>query len=102
MIDEFGPSDLSQVGADFDLAFQEEIEAPGSVTAQWVFGPGTSKSTNDGPRAIAAANPATYVDALAPRSFSSTEPTTGSCRPARRCSCNRRCVPRESSAFAIC
>jgi dipeptidyl aminopeptidase/acylaminoacyl peptidase len=39
--------------------------SPGNTTAQWVFGPGTKKSVNDDPRAIALANPATYVESSA-------------------------------------
>jgi acetyl esterase/lipase len=66
VIDQFGPSDLSKIGADFDTAFQKELAAPGNSTAQWVFGPGTRKSINDDPKAIARANPATYVDSSDP------------------------------------
>jgi acetyl esterase/lipase len=66
VIDEFGPSDLSKIGADFDPAYQKEVLSPGNSTAQWVFGPGTRKSVSDDPRAIARANPATYVDSSAP------------------------------------
>ena len=56
-----GPSDLSKIGADFDPVDQRVLRSPGNSTAQWVYGPGTQKSVSDDPRAIARANPATYV-----------------------------------------
>jgi signal transduction histidine kinase len=43
VIDQFGPSDLSKVGADFDPADQRVLLSPGNSTAQLVFGPGTKK-----------------------------------------------------------
>jgi acetyl esterase/lipase len=66
VIDQFGPSDLSKIGADFDLADQRVLLSPGNSTAQWVYGPGTKKSVSDAPRAVARANPATYVDSSDP------------------------------------
>jgi acetyl esterase/lipase len=66
VIDQFGPSDLSKVGADFDPAYQKEVLSPGNTTAQWVFGPGTKKSVTDDPAAIALADPAMYVHSLDP------------------------------------
>jgi acetyl esterase/lipase len=66
VVDQFGPSDLSKLGADFDPAFQAQVAAPGTPSAQWVFGPGTTKSVNDDPAAIARANPATYADSSDP------------------------------------
>jgi acetyl esterase/lipase len=62
VIDEFGPSDLSDIGADYDAAARNAYQAPGNFTAQWVFGPGTKKSVTQDPKAVAAANPATYAD----------------------------------------
>jgi acetyl esterase/lipase len=66
VIDQFGPSDLSRIGADFDPAYQRVLLSLGNSTAQWVYGPGTKKSVSDDPRAIARANPATYVDSSDP------------------------------------
>jgi acetyl esterase/lipase len=66
VIDQFGPSDLSTSGADFDLAFQQRATAPGNHIAQWVLGPGTKQSISDDPAAVARANPASYIDALDP------------------------------------
>jgi acetyl esterase/lipase len=66
VIDQFGPSDLSKIGADFDPAYQRVLLSPGNGTAQWVYGPGTKKSVSDDPRAIARANPATYVNSSDP------------------------------------
>jgi acetyl esterase/lipase len=66
VIDQFGPSDLSRIGADFDLACQRVLLSPGNSAAQWVYGPSTKKSVSDDPRAIARANPATYVDSSDP------------------------------------
>jgi acetyl esterase/lipase len=66
VIDQFGPSDLSKIGADFDPANQSVLLSPGNSTAQWVYGPGTKKSVSDDPRAIARANPATYVNSSDP------------------------------------
>lgn len=66
VIDQFGPSDLSKIGDDFDPASQKALLGPGNGTAQWVFGPGTKKSIADDPTAIARANPATYADSSDP------------------------------------
>jgi acetyl esterase/lipase len=62
VIDQFGPSYLPGIGADFDAAFQQVYASPGSSTAQWVYGRGTGKSITDDPSAVAAADPATYAD----------------------------------------
>jgi acetyl esterase/lipase len=66
VIDQFGPSDLSKIGADFDPAYQRALLTPGNIIAQWVFGPGTKKSVTDDPITIARADPATYVDSSDP------------------------------------
>jgi acetyl esterase/lipase len=55
VVDEFGPSDLTRLAADYDTATQQENYAPGNALAQWVFGPGTKKSILDDPGAAAAA-----------------------------------------------
>jgi acetyl esterase/lipase len=66
VIDQFGPSDLSKIGSDFDPAYQRVLLSPGNSIAQWVYGPSTKKSISDDARAIARANPATYVDSSDP------------------------------------
>lgn len=67
VIDEFGPSDLSKLAADYDTATQKANYAPGNALAQWVFGPGTRKSILDGPAAaVAAADPITYISSSTP------------------------------------
>jgi acetyl esterase/lipase len=66
VIDQFGPSDLSKIGADFDPANQRVLLSHGNSLAQWVYAPGTRKSVSDVPRAVARANPATYVDSSDP------------------------------------
>jgi acetyl esterase/lipase len=66
VVDEFGPSDLATTDSDFDTATQKAYLAPGTGTAQFVFGPGTKKSLKDDPTAVAAADPATYADSSDP------------------------------------
>jgi acetyl esterase/lipase len=66
VVDEFGPSDLSKVAADYDTATQKANYAAGNSLAQWVFGPGTKKSIEDDPAAVAAANPTTYISSSTP------------------------------------
>jgi acetyl esterase/lipase len=66
VVDEFGASDLSGIAADFDATFQSVFSSPGSSTAQWVYGSGTTKSITDDPSAVARANPVTYVDCTDP------------------------------------
>ena len=67
VVDEFGPSDLSKVAADYDTATQKANYAPGNSLAQWVFGPGTTKSILDGPATVvAAADPVTYISSATP------------------------------------
>jgi acetyl esterase/lipase len=66
VVDKFGPSDLSKIGADFDTAAQQANVSPGNATAAWVYGPGTKKSITVDPAAVARANPATYVDSADP------------------------------------
>jgi acetyl esterase/lipase len=63
VIDEFGPSDISKIASDYDIAAQEVNYAAGNSFAQFVFGPGTTLSVRDDPIATAAANPVTYVRA---------------------------------------
>jgi acetyl esterase/lipase len=66
VVDQFGPSDISKVAADYDAAVQKADYAAGSPFAQFVFGPGTPLSVQDDPTAMAAANPATYVTPSSP------------------------------------
>lgn len=66
VVDKFGPSDLSKVGADFDDTARKANTAPGNFLAQWVFGPGTKKSVTADPAVVARANPVTYVDSSDP------------------------------------
>ena len=66
VVDMFGPSDLAQVGADFDDAARQAHKAAGNPFAAWVLGPGTDQSLSDHPDEVARADPATYADASAP------------------------------------
>lgn len=61
VIDEFGPSDLSQVAADYDQAAQDANYVPGNNAAQWVYGQGTTKSIKDDTPEMQAADPITYI-----------------------------------------
>jgi len=67
VVDEFGPSDLSTLAADFDTATQKANYAPGNSLARWVFGPGTKKSILNGPaKEVAAADPISYITGSTP------------------------------------
>lgn len=66
VVDEFGPSDILKVAADYDVAAQNANYAAGDSLAQFVFGPDTKLSVEDDPTAVAAANPLTYVTASSP------------------------------------
>ncbi|MCW2650750.1 MAG: esterase [Mycobacterium sp.] len=66
VIDEFGPSDISKIASDYDIAAQEINYAAANWLAQFVFGPRTTMSVKDDPAAMAAANPLTYVGASSP------------------------------------
>jgi len=66
VVDEFGPSDLSKLAADYDTATQNANYIPGNSAAQWVYGQGTKKSIKDDTPAIQAADPATHVSAKTP------------------------------------
>jgi acetyl esterase/lipase len=66
VVDEFGPSDISKVAADYDVAAQNANYAAGDSLAQFVFGAGTKLSVEDDPATIAAANPVTYASASSP------------------------------------
>jgi acetyl esterase/lipase len=66
VVDEFGPSDLSKVAADYDKATQKANYQPGNSLAQFVFGPGTKLSIEDDPSAVRAGDPTTYITSRTP------------------------------------
>jgi acetyl esterase/lipase len=66
VVDEFGPSDISNVASDFDAAAQKANYLAGNSLAQFVFGPGTKLSVKDDPTAMAASNPVNYVTSSSP------------------------------------
>lgn len=66
VIDEFGLSDLTKVAADFDPAAQAAWNLPTSLTAEYVLGPGNTKTLAQEPAAAAAADPITYVNSSDP------------------------------------
>ena len=66
VVDEFGPSDISKVAADYDTAAQQGNYAPGNSLAQFVFGTGTKLSVEDDPSAEELSNPITYATSSAP------------------------------------
>jgi acetyl esterase/lipase len=66
VVDEFGPSDISQIASDYDIATQETNYAAANWLAQFVFGPNTILSVRDNPTSMAAANPVSYVTASSP------------------------------------
>jgi acetyl esterase/lipase len=66
VVDEFGPSDLSKVAADYDKAAQTANYQPGNSLAEFVFGPGTKLSIEDDPAAVHAADPTTYISSKTP------------------------------------
>lgn len=61
VVDQFGPSDLSKLAADFDTDMQNDYYAPGNNFAKWVYGPDTGRSIEDSTPEIQAANPASHV-----------------------------------------
>jgi acetyl esterase/lipase len=66
VVDEFGPSDIAKVAADYDVAAQQANYVAGNSLAQFVIGIGTKLSVEDDPAADAAASPLTYVTASSP------------------------------------
>jgi acetyl esterase/lipase len=66
VIDEFGPSDISKIASDYDIAAQEVNYAAANWLAQFIFGPDTRLSVKDDPAAMAPANPLGYVSASSP------------------------------------
>ena len=62
VVDEFGPSDLSKVAADYDTAAQQGNYAVGNSLAQFVFGEtGKELSVKDDPFVEELSDPITYV-----------------------------------------
>jgi acetyl esterase/lipase len=66
VVDEFGPSDISKVAADYDTAAQQGNYAPGNTLAQFVFGSGTKLSVEDDPSVEELSDPITHVTTSAP------------------------------------
>jgi len=66
VVDEFGPSDISKVAADFDPAAKQANYAAGNSLAKFVFGPNTTLSVKDDPAAMARANPLSYARKSSP------------------------------------
>jgi acetyl esterase/lipase len=66
VVDEFGPSDLSKIAADYDAAMQKAKNRPGNPLAKFVLGPDTELSVDDDPSEVRAANPATYISPRTP------------------------------------
>jgi acetyl esterase/lipase len=66
VVDEFGPSDIAKVAADYDVAAQQANYVAGNSLAQFVIGIGTKLSVTADPAADAAASPLTYVTASSP------------------------------------
>jgi acetyl esterase/lipase len=66
VVDEFGPSDISKVAADYDTAAQQGNYVAGNSLAQFVFGTGTKLSVEDDPSVEQLSNPITYVTSTAP------------------------------------
>ena len=61
VVDQFGPSDLTKIAADFDPATQAAWASVQSITTEYVLGPGNTKTLAQEPAAAAAADPITYV-----------------------------------------
>ncbi|MFF7474502.1 alpha/beta fold hydrolase [Streptomyces sp. NPDC008092] len=66
VVDEFGPANLSELAADYDRAAQDFNYAKGNSAAQWVYGPGTTKSVAQYTSQVAAADPATHITSSTP------------------------------------
>ncbi|MFC8825898.1 prolyl oligopeptidase family serine peptidase [Streptomyces sp. NPDC057137] len=61
VVDEFGASDLSRIGDDFDAETKAAYLAPGSFINAYVFGPNSTRTVATDHAANRAANPATYL-----------------------------------------
>jgi acetyl esterase/lipase len=65
VVDEFGPSDMSKIAADFDSETQRAYSSPRNPLALYINGLASGKSLLDEPTAATTANPLTYVNASA-------------------------------------
>lgn len=61
VVDQFGASDLSKIGDDFDAEIRDLYMAPGSFINAYVFGPNSTGTVATDHAANRAANPATYL-----------------------------------------
>ncbi|MET7573309.1 alpha/beta hydrolase [Streptomyces sp. NPDC005492] len=66
VVDEFGPANLSEIASDYDQAAKDSNYAAGNSAAQWVYGPGTTKSIKAYTSQMAAADPATHISSSTP------------------------------------
>jgi acetyl esterase/lipase len=65
VVDQFGPSDMSKIAADFDRETQEVYSSPRNTLALYINGLASSKRLLDDPTAATTANPLTYIHASA-------------------------------------
>ncbi|MEV7283268.1 alpha/beta hydrolase [Streptomyces sp. NPDC093252] len=61
VVDEFGPANLSRIADDYDQAAKDSNYEAGNPAAQWVYGAGTTESTEEYTSEVAAADPATHI-----------------------------------------
>ena len=66
VIDRFGLSDLSDVGADFDTASRELLREAANFPASYLHGAGTDLAADADPAVTRRADPASYVSASSP------------------------------------
>jgi acetyl esterase/lipase len=66
IIDQFGPSDMSKVAADFSVLTRIAYSLPGNPVVRYMNGPSNSKGLVDDPTAKTAANPMIYINASDP------------------------------------
>ncbi len=62
VVNKFGATDVSTLGADFDEAAKAAYAEPATMIARYINGPGTTESTVTDPTAHTTANALTYVD----------------------------------------
>ena len=66
VIDKFGPSDLSDIGGDFEEETRAIYRSAGYFPAQFLFGLGTDRSADSDPVTVRRSDPASYVTADSP------------------------------------
>jgi acetyl esterase/lipase len=66
VVDESGPSDLSRIASDFDSAAQQAFAGPVNNATLWINGPTNTRTLDEMPDAVAAANAVMYVDSSDP------------------------------------